>query len=274
MFSKIQRMVLVGGASLLIIGGLVAVAGANHSWGGYHWARTANPFTIKLGDNVSSVWDSYLGTTSSDWSLSGVLDTLIVAGGTNDAKGKKTPKNCVPTSGRVEVCSAKYGFNGWLGLASIWVGGGHITQATAKMNDTYFNTSTYNTPAWRRLVMCQEIAHGFGLDHQNEVFNNTNLGTCMDYTNDPDGTIYGQPSNEHPNQHDYDMLETIYAHLDTTTTLKNDVLPKGSSGVDVDLSDPSEWGKEIRKDHDGRSSLFERDFGGGHKVFTFVFWAK
>ena len=26
---------------------------ANHSWGGYHWARTSNPFTVKLGDNVS-----------------------------------------------------------------------------------------------------------------------------------------------------------------------------------------------------------------------------
>ena len=33
---------------------------ANHSWGGYHWARTANPFTIKAGDNVDSSWDAYL----------------------------------------------------------------------------------------------------------------------------------------------------------------------------------------------------------------------
>src|SRR6266567_7362536 len=35
-----------------------------------HWARTANPFTIKLGDNVSSAWDSYLAVASSDWTLS------------------------------------------------------------------------------------------------------------------------------------------------------------------------------------------------------------
>jgi hypothetical protein len=27
--------------------------------GNYHWARTSNPFTLKLGDNVSSAWDSY-----------------------------------------------------------------------------------------------------------------------------------------------------------------------------------------------------------------------
>ena len=77
------------------------------------------------------------------------------------------------------------------------------------MNDSYFNTAKYNTPAWRRLVMCQEVTHDFGLDHQDEIFNNANLGSCMDYTNDPDG----------------------------------------------------------------KPSLFEKDLGKGHKVFTFVIWA-
>jgi hypothetical protein len=42
----------------------------SHSWGGYHWARTANPFTLKLGDNVSSGWDTYLAMASIDWSQS------------------------------------------------------------------------------------------------------------------------------------------------------------------------------------------------------------
>ncbi|MCI0414256.1 hypothetical protein L0222_15865 [bacterium] len=28
---------------------------AGHSWGNYHWARTSNPFTLKLGDDVTSV---------------------------------------------------------------------------------------------------------------------------------------------------------------------------------------------------------------------------
>ena len=37
----------------------VGAATANHSWGNYHWARTSNPFTVKLGDNVTRVWDSY-----------------------------------------------------------------------------------------------------------------------------------------------------------------------------------------------------------------------
>src|SRR5215213_7320760 len=100
-------------------------ASANHSWGNYHWARQSNPFTLKLGDNVDTKWDSYLRTTSSDWSKSTVLDTTIVAGGAN-------PRNCRPTSGRVEVCNAAYGQTGWLGVAQIWAGGSHITQGTVK----------------------------------------------------------------------------------------------------------------------------------------------
>lgn len=259
MFSQIKLKMLVGGATIIAIGAVAVLAGADHSWGGYHWARTANSFNLKLGDNVSSVWDSYLGTTSSDWSLSSVLDTIIVSGA--------NLKNCKPVAGRVEVCSKKYGFNGWLGVAGVWVSGGHITQGYVKVNDTYFNTAKYNTTAWRNLVMCQEVGHTLGLDHQDEDFNNTPLGTCMDYSADP--TL-----NQHPNAHDYEMLEAIYAHLDTTATLKSEVLPKGSGREEVDFSDPGEWGKEIRKSKDGKSSLFERDLGKGHKVFTFVFWAQ
>src|SRR3972149_697853 len=80
---------------------------ASHSWGNYHWARTSNPFTLKLGDNLTSSWDPYLATTSSDWSVSTVLDTVIVA-------GQGWP-NCRANKGRVEVCNKTYGSNGWLG---------------------------------------------------------------------------------------------------------------------------------------------------------------
>ncbi len=139
-------------ATSLAFAAFTSAASAMHSWSNYHWARTANPFTVNLGDNVDSTWDSYLTTTSSDWSQSSVLDTPKVTGGTS-------PKSCRPTSGRVEVCNARYGGTGWLGLAQIWVIGGHISQGVAKMNDTYFNTAKYNTPAWRNSVMCQEVGH-------------------------------------------------------------------------------------------------------------------
>lgn len=252
---------------LLVIGvvfGLAAVVQADHSWNNssgnpYHWARTANPFTLKMGDNLTSAWDSYLATAAADWSLSSVLDVTVVASG-------KNPKTCRPTAGRGEACNGKYGPNGWLGIAQIWVSGTHITQGVVKVNDTYFSKASYNTPAWKNLVMCQEVGHLFGLDHQDENMTNANLDTCMDYTSNPS-------TNQHPNQHDYDMLETIYAHLDTTTTLSQASANKPQANA-VDSDDPKEWGREIRRSLDGRASLYERDLGGGQKVFTHVFWAE
>lgn len=259
-FSKfhIKTTVIVSFALFIAAGSLVY---ATHSWGSYHWARTANPFTLKLGDNVTTAWDTYLAEASSDWSQSSVLDTTIVPGGT-------TARRCRPTSGRAEVCNYRYGFNGWLGVASIWVNGSHITQGTVKVNDSYFNISTYNTPAWRRLVMCQEVGHEFGLDHQDENFSNPNLGTCMDYTNDPDGP----PSNEYPNAHDYEQLGAIYSHFDTITTVGQVVSNRFGNGNNGDASDTAEWGKSYRKDSKGRTSLYVRDLGNNEKVFTFVLW--
>jgi hypothetical protein len=252
--SRTSRVSLIGIAAITVSLLAPGLASANHSWGGYHWAREGNPFTVKLGNNLTSNWTPFLGTTSGDWSASTVLDTTIVAGSTK-------PRNCRPTTGRVEVCNASYGYNGWLGVAGISITGGeHITKAYVKVNDSYFNTSTYNTSAWRNLVMCQEVGHTFGLDHQDENFDNANLGTCMDYTSNP-GT------NQHPNQHDYDELETIYAHLDSTTTV-GAVAPGGSGAADA-----ADWGQLVRTSQDGHLATFVKDLGNGELTVTFVIWA-
>jgi hypothetical protein len=231
-------------------------AQANHSWNGYHWARTANPFTVELDDNVTSAWDSYLSTASSDWTQSSVLNTVVL-------QGSFGSKNCRPQTSHVEVCNSTYGNTGWLGIASIWVTGGvHITQGSVKVNDTYFNTPQYNTPAWHRLVMCQEVGHTFGLAHQDENFNNPNLGSCMDYTSNPTGP----PSNEHPNQHDYDQLVTIYSHLDSFPTMP---VP----GVAEVGNSPSSWGELVSGSASHGSGWYVRDFGHGNLVITHVIWA-
>ena len=200
-----------------------------------------------------------MARASSDWSQSTVLDTTIVAGSAN-------PKNCRPTAGRVEVCNSTYGNNGWLGIASISVTGGtHITQGTVKLNDTYFNTATYNTSAWRNLVTCQEVGHTFGLAHQDENFNNANLGTCMDYTNDPS-------TNQDPNKHDYDELVTIYSHLDSTTTV-GAALPKGALALSVGTDERS-WGRLVDGSRAEGHSTHVRDLGNGNLVVTSVVWAR
>ena len=241
-----------------------ALPSADHAWGDYHWARQSNPFTLQVGDNVSNDWDDYLLGAIADWNQSDVLQLAHANGGTR-------PRNCKPTNGRIEACNARYGNTGWLGIAQIWVTGGtHITQGVTKLNDTYFETATYDTPAWRRLVTCQEIAHDFGLDHQDENFNNPNLGSCMDYTSDPDGP----PSNEHPNAHDFAQLEEIYAHTDTTTTV-GAALPSGTPPAmgQIDFDTPGQWGRLVRSTANRRAQVFEVDFGNGNKVITHVFWA-
>lgn len=257
-------MKMTRGRYLTAIALLATVAGAStlfasHSWGNYHWARTANPFTLKTGDNVDAKWDAYLDEAIADWNKSAVLDLTKVAGGAN-------PRNCRPTSGRIEVCNSTYGSNGWLGLAQIWASGTHITQAVSKLNDTYFNTAKYNKPEWRRLVMCQEIAHDFGLDHQDEAFDNANLGSCMDYTSNP----LGPPSNEHPNQHDFDQLATIYGHLDSTTTISQST----NRGAAASQIDRGQFGQLMRSTNGGRTELYVLDLGNGEKVFTHVIWAE
>ena len=254
-----KKTLILSSVSVLLLSSALFVS-ANHSWGTYHWSRTQNPFTLKLGDNVSSNWDSYLNTASSDWSQSAVLDTTVVTG-----QGRT---NCKATSGRIEVCNKKYGNNGWLGLAQIWISGDHITQATTKLNDTYFSTPTYNTPGWKSLVMCQEVGHNLGLDHQDEDFNNSPIipHTCMDY--------FVPDANEiiHPNQHDYDQLLSIYNHLDSNTTIKSSD-PNGRNNI-VDLENPKEWGRAISQDAKGRDNKFEKDLGNGKKIITHVFWAE
>lgn len=253
--------------SLVAIPALAAdmssVTDESHSWGGYHWARTSNPFLVHIGDNVTSQWDGILATTNSDWNSSTVLNTNIVAGQAGNAK------RCRATSGRIEVCNTTYGNNGWLGIASISITGGtHITQCTVKLNDTYFNTAQYNTTAWRNLVSCQEVGHCFGLDHQDETFDNPNLGTCMDYTNNP-GT------NQHPNSHDYQELQTIYSHLDSSTTVGQSTANKAAPpamGM-IDFAGIGQWGKLIWISEDGHQTAHELDFGHGNKVITHVTWA-
>jgi len=246
---------------------------ANHLWGKYHWnLSTANTLVnpLKIGDNLTTAnWKSSLLGASVDWNLS-VLKNQITSGTSN--------ANCDPTLGRVEVCNSAYGNNGWLGIAQVWAYRGkdaHIAQGVVKLNDTYFNMPEYSTSSWRNLVTCQEVGHTFGLGHQDENFSNANLGTCMDYTSDPDGSILGQLNNEHPNSHDYEMLAQIYAHVNSTST-KPGGGGKGNKsagvGANIDLNSPSAWGTAVKHDAQGKASLYKRDLGDGLVLITHVTW--
>src|SRR4030095_13067335 len=94
----ISRFRVLFGASLFLLAVVLFPSSltANHSWGKYHWARSSNPLSLDIGDNVSSIWGGHLDTAVGDWNLSSVLDLTVVRGGSD-------PSSCPPTSGRVEV---------------------------------------------------------------------------------------------------------------------------------------------------------------------------
>jgi len=121
--------------------------------------------------------------------------------------------------------------------------------------------------------LCQEVGHNFGLDHQDEDFYNSPIipHTCMDYFVPDANEIVG------PNAHDFEQLEAIYAHLDSTTTIKSgepsDSNGKGKSN-NIDLNNPAEWGKSLKQDARNRDNLFIRDLGNNKKLITHVFWAE
>jgi hypothetical protein len=242
-----RRLMLVLCVAALAAVPLAQPAAADHSWGNYHWARTANPFTISLGDNVSTDWDAYLGGAAADWSLNtsgNPLNANVVAGSTR-------PRPCKAQNGRVEVCATTYGNNGWLGLAQIWVtSGGHIVKGVAKMNDTYYSMPKYDNPTWRAMVVCQEVGHTFGLDHQDE--SGADFNTCMDYADSPDA------DNTHPNPHDYEQLASIYSHLDSATTIGSVAASNASGIVGTRVDD----------------STFVKRFADGSRLITFVIWAR
>ena len=227
---------------------------ANHSWNNYHWARRSNPFTLKVVDSNTADWDDNLNAALNDWGASSVMNLTRVAGD----ESSRTRKRCPMVAGQIRSCNAAYGFNGWLGLASINVSGGHITQGTSKMNDSYLLSSSYSETN-RQQVMCQETGHDFGLTHTSEDGSDQN--TCMDYSND-----LGNPK---PNAHDYSMLESIYAHLDSTTTIGLSAF--GSSEAN---EDPNNWGQMMSQSANGRSSTYERTNGDGSRTYTHVFWTQ
>jgi hypothetical protein len=283
-----KRAALLAAAAVIVL--TTSPATANHQWGNYHWANTGSGVSLTIRHTLkNSAWLTYYSQARADWDNQTPLS--LTDGGTYSGT---TSKKCSPIAGGVLVCSDTYGFRGWLGVATIWASGDHISQATTKLNDSYYNTATYNTPGWRDLVACQEIGHDFGLDHQDEQFDNANLGTCMDYTNAPDGGTVGGfnygPANRAPNAHDYQMLNSSamygFGHSDSggggggggggRPGAAQDPFafrevgqsPGGSSAV----ADNGQWGRAVSRDGQGRPDKFVLDLGNGNRKITHVYW--
>ena len=195
--------------AMLILGAAPALA--NNTWNGYHWAGGATDphdgsITLALVNDLSDYKTQYSNVVG-DWDgAPGPLTLNSVLGGTRPAACDNVATDAAGDAilGTIHVCNDAYGQNGWLGLARIWLASdGHIDAAVALMNDSYFQVqgSVYDDAIAQRHVLCQEIGHTFGLDHQKGPKNHS----CM---NDQWGLT--DTSFQSPNQHDFDTLKEIY----------------------------------------------------------------
>lgn len=256
--------------ALVVAAAFPVSALADHSWGNYHWARTSSSFELTLINSTTSDWAPYVAVAVSDWSKSMKLGFTEIPGETDS----KTRRQCNGGSGTVRICNLAYGQNGWLGIAGISIDtNGHITTGYTKLNDSYFAWTYYNTDAWKQSVTCQELGHDIGLGHQDENFSNQSLFSCMDYQD---------PPFESPNPHDYDQLESIYAHTDLYDSFAGSSSGGGGSGggctappgKGCNKAGPNGdigWGRSLGRR--GQQETFIRIDPDGTTHLTHVTWA-
>jgi len=239
-----------------------AAAYAGHSWGNYHFAFDGTAANVTVLNSTTSSWDGYVAQAISDWDASSVINMTDQ----NDSDSTRTRRRCRGPNGQVRICNYAYGQNGWLGLASLWASGDHITSGTTKLNDTYFSdnfrSGYYNTPVWKQSVTCQELGHNIGLAHQDEIFDNDPLYSCMDYQD---------PPYEYPNAHDYEQLEALYDHADSGAAAVSQAANRRHRPDDADNEDATQnWGQSMGRH--GNHETFIKFYTNGTSRLTSVIW--
>lgn len=159
------------------------------------WRNKKNGLGLKIRNALTEDWDEYFDEAVNDWNASPALSL------TTD--NVAADPDCGMVRGIMKVCNKEYGMTGWTGLNEVYFEGDSIAASVAKMNESYLK-SKGTTVAEKLFVMCHEIGHGFGLPHRDEIANNADLGSCLDYT-------YRFEKNMRPDTIiDFENLENLY----------------------------------------------------------------
>lgn len=198
MISRPAVALAVAAATLFAV---VTIAGADHSWNGYHWPSDKLAPTV-VSKTSSSLYD--VPAAVAEWANLG------------------TPISPTLVGGRKGDIAVSEGFSPfWLGLARVFVEGGHITSAEVKLNTRLLKS--YGA-AVADHVLCQELGHVLGLDHNRDgAIGGSPDNSCMN-----DQGHLGQYSA--PNGHDIEQLNAIYSHLDSAGGA-NPASAPGGNGV-------------------------------------------
>ena len=160
-------------AGTLLIAGFVGSAAQAHQWG--CWIQRDRNIAIR---NASG--GGQAGSAISDWHNMTILNFSYVSSGEE-----------------IYVFNANSGATGWAGLARITnYSGCTILRATAQVNTYYYS----GTSTAARGIHCQEIGHGFGLDHSND-------GGCMGA-----GYWYSVTNAYRPVTHNVNDVGSMYAN--------------------------------------------------------------
>ena len=214
---RIRLLVTLGLTMVMSVVSAVPAGAGNAT--GLQWGDGSTPFSpsLTLVDQTSSgVWTGVVETVRVSWdNETGAPDVLTLSRTTSTTTTENSGSLCSTdwnanlenvVADEIHVCNFDFDDTGWVGLSITWSvpSTGQIIVAQTLLNDFFLvdgDPTVWANANARQHVACQEIGHGFGLDHQRGRFKQT----CM---NDRFGITSGDFTG--PNQHDFDQLEEIY----------------------------------------------------------------
>lgn len=237
------------------------------------WRNKKKGLKLEVRNALSPDWDGYFDEAIKDWDEAPALSL--------STSYVEADPDCSNVDGIMKVCNDEYGRTGWTGLNEVYFQGSYIAASVAKMNESYLGSSGTSN-AEKLFVMCHEIGHGFGLPHRDEIANNADLGSCLDYT-------YRFENNKRPDTVvDFENLKLLYGTVDGTPNnrirhLRGDASTSTGTRINAQQHESSAEITQSRKWHykEGRllheskhKRIYENHLGGGRRVVTTLLLAK